>query len=168
MSGLGKPLLLAVFALAAGFTPAAAEKARAPRPAPQPGQQVLQRLSQMNPRQREQFLANLPPQRRQQILRKLDEVQKLPPGSIRKVQPWLERLRTLPLEKQQEVRLSLRELNALPLERKIQVRREMAALSSLPPEKRQARLDTDDLRSRYSPQEQEIMGHLSALLPEQE
>ena len=57
-------------------------------------------------------------------------------------------------------------LNELPLERKIQVRREMAALSSLPPDKRQTRLNTEDMRSRYSPQEQEIMGHLSALLPD--
>jgi len=133
----------------------------------QPGQQAIQRLSNMSPQQREKVLANLPPQRRQQILRKLDEVQKISPGSMGKVQPWLERLRTLPPEKQRDVRQSLQQLNALPLERKIQVRREMAALAPLPPEERQSRLNSENMRSRYSPQEQQIMGHLSSLLPPQ-
>ena len=144
--------MLVALWLVASFLPAA-EK---------PAQETLQRLNRMTPEQRRQSLAGLPPQRRQQLLRKFDQLQRIPAGSIGKVQPWLERLRGLPPEKQREVRQSLRQLNALPQDRKVLVRQEIAQMAALPADQRSTRLST------FSPEERQILGHLSQLLPSPE
>ncbi|HWF10160.1 MAG TPA: DUF3106 domain-containing protein, partial [Bryobacteraceae bacterium] len=77
----------------------------------------------------------------------------------------LERLNSLPPRRQNQVRRSMRDLNALPGDRKKAVNQELQRMSSLPDADRQAHMNTDDFRNRFSPSEQEMIGNLNELLP---
>jgi hypothetical protein len=71
----------------------------------------------------------------------------------------------LPPDKQQTVRERLSELRQLPPARRQIVYREVEQLRLLPQARRQARRNSDQFRSRFSPQEQQIIRDLSTYLP---
>ena len=130
-----------------------------------PGEQLLGRLSRMTPEEREQALAAFPPARRAQIEQRIRNFEKLPPAAQMRTLDRLERLNSLPPRRQNEVRQSMKELQQLPPERKAAVQQEMRRLTPMPNEQRQIRMNSEEFRSRYSPEEQRTIGNLAEILP---
>jgi hypothetical protein len=134
--------------------------------APRPGEQMLDRLIKMSPEQRDKALQNLEPQRRLNIERRINEIQKLPAGTLNLNLMRLERLNHLPQPRQGQVRRSINQFSALPEDRKAQMSRELQRISALPDEDRRAFMNTEEFRNRYSANEQQIMSNLSEITPE--
>ncbi|MGA2713707.1 MAG: DUF3106 domain-containing protein [Bryobacteraceae bacterium] len=130
-----------------------------------PGEQLLGQLSRMTPEEREQALAAFPPARRAQIEQRIRNFQKLPPAAQMRTLDRLERLNSLPPKRQNEVRRSMRDLQQLPPERKAAIQQEMRRLTAMPNERRQIRMNSEEFHSRYSPEEQQMIGNLSEILP---
>ena len=181
--------LLAAF-LFSGWTILSAAQAKNPRPPPppprprqsrpqpranpgrpanpggqRPGDQALQRLSQMSPADRQRALANLPPDRRAQVLRRLENYRTLSPEARARANGELNRLQSLPPQEQGRVRKSLQRLQQLPEDRKNTVGAELDRLSSMPPEQRTARMNSPEFKSQYSDSERQMMGDISQVLP---
>ncbi|HWF11553.1 MAG TPA: DUF3106 domain-containing protein [Bryobacteraceae bacterium] len=138
---------------------------KAPKADNHPGEQMLLGLQNMTPEEREQALSRLPPARRSQIEKRIQNFEALPPAAQERRLNRLERLNSLPPRRQNQVRRSMRDLNALPGDRRKAVNQELQRMSSLPDADRQAHMNTDDFRSRFSPSEQEMIGNLDELLP---
>jgi phage-related protein len=130
-----------------------------------PGAQLLQRLAAMTPEEREKALANLPPERRENMIRRLENFRSMPPEARERATTELERLSSLPPQRQNQVRRALRQLQALPDDRKAIVGAELERLSAMPEEERRVRMNTEEFRNRYSPAEQQMLGNLSEVLP---
>jgi hypothetical protein len=71
----------------------------------------------------------------------------------------------LPPDIQQVIRKRLREFRQLPSARHPAVHQEVEQLRLLPEPQRQASMNSDDFRTSFSPQEQQIIRDLSAYLP---
>ncbi len=132
------------------------------RPGPAP---LLDRLSNMNPEERQRALANLPPERREAMIKQLTAFETMPPGARDKAWLQLERLRALPPMRQNQVRRSLRLLQELPDDRKAAVGSELERLRELPAEGRLARMKSPDFASRYSKPERVMVENLAEILP---
>jgi phage-related protein len=131
-----------------------------------PGAQTLQRLSRMKPAEREKALANLPPDRRQQVLKRLQDYESLTPEARARATAQLNRLNSLPPQKQNQVRRSLQQLQQLPEERKASVGAELDRLGAMSPDERTERMKSEEFQSKYSPEERRMMGNISQVLPE--
>lgn len=130
-----------------------------------PGEQILGQLSRMTPEERERALAAFPPARRAQIEQRIRNFEKLPPAAQARTLDRLARLNSLPPQRQREVRQSMKELQELPPERKTAIQQEMRRLTNMPNERREVRMSSEDFRSRYSPEEQRMIGNLAEILP---
>jgi phage-related protein len=133
--------------------------------AQRPGDQALQRLSQMSPADRQKALANLPPERRAQVLKRLQDYQTLSPQARQRAMGQLNRLQSLPPEKQGQVRKSLQKLQQLPEDRKAAVGAELDRLGAMSPTQRTARMSSPEFKSQYSDSERQMMGDISQVLP---
>jgi hypothetical protein len=142
-----------------------ADQTTTPRKANRQSEDQFQRFLKMKPEDRDKFLQNLPPQRRQNIERQLRDFQKMAPAGRTRVLTELEMLRSLPLEKQQQVRRSLRQLSELPEERKALVRKELQLMAPMPDEQRREHMNSEEFRNRYSVTEQQMMSNLSQVTP---
>jgi len=131
-----------------------------------PGERALERLERMTPEQRSKALANLPPQRRQEIEQKLDEFDRLPPEERMRNLNQLERMNSLPPQRQNQVRRSLRQFQDLPDDRKLLVRQELDRMAAMPDDARRAYMNAEEFRNRYTPNEQQMMQNLAEILPE--
>jgi Protein of unknown function (DUF3106) len=128
-----------------------------------PGEELFDRLMRMNPAEREKALSQLPPLRRALIERRIRDFQGLPPAAQEQRLERLERLNSLPPQKQDEVRRSMRELPQLPNDRRPMINQELQRLSKMPEDERQARMNSEDFRNRYSPDEQHLIANLSQI-----
>lgn len=133
----------------------------------QPGSQLIDRLAGMKPKDREKALANMPPERREALMKRLDVFESMPPGARDQSRRQLERMRSLPEEKQQEVRQSLRIFQGMPEDRKAALGSELEKLRTLPVEDRQPHISSDDFQARFSGRERRILGNLVEILPPQ-
>lgn len=145
----------------------AAQKAQraATRPVPKAGELAVDKLAAMTPEQRQKALANLPAERRERLERNLDNFQKLPPQQQERARQRLEMLNSLPQPRQVIVRQSVRQFNQMPADRKQAINRELRAMAPLSDEDRRAYMNTDQFRGRFSPAEQDTVGHLAEILP---
>jgi hypothetical protein len=130
-----------------------------------PGEQILGQLSRMTPEERERALAAFPPARRAQIEQRIRNFEKLPPAAQARTLDRLARLNSLPPQRQSEVRQSMKDLQQLPPERKTAIQQELRRLTNMPDERREVRMSSEDFRSRYSPEEQRVIGNLAEILP---
>ncbi len=126
----------------------------------------LQKLLEMKPEDRDKFLQGLPPQRRQNIEKRLGEIEKMAPARRTRVLTRLEMLNSLPLQKQQQVRRSMRQLQELPEERKGLILRELQQMAPMTDEQRREHMNSEEFRNRYSVTEQQMMSNLSEVTPE--
>lgn len=164
--GLLAPGLFVAVALAAPGAPQ--ERRQDKRPAASaPGPRLVDRLAKMKPEAREQALANLPPERREAVMRQLNAFEAMPPGARDQARLQVERLRSLPPMRQNQVRRSLRQLQTLPDDRKAEVGAELERLRAMPQEERLERMKSDDFASRYSKPERQMVENLSEILPKQ-
>lgn len=130
-----------------------------------PGEQLLLQFSRMTPEERERALAAFPPARRAQIEQRIRNFEKLPPAAQMRTLDRLQRLNSLPPQRQREVRQSMKDLQQLPPDRKAVIQQEMRRLTAMPSARREVRMNSDDFRSRYSPEEQRMIGNLAEILP---
>ncbi len=171
-----KPVLLRI-ALAAGIAAqlSASEYIAAAQPMPprmvrpiprQNPADILERMSHMSPEQRARALAGLPPGQQQQIANGLRRLERLSPDQRAE---WLVRFRRFqqlsPLQKQ-AVRNMVFAFRMLPQPRRAAVKRELDILRHLPEPERIQRLESPAFRSRFTPQEQNMIVIAAPVLPD--
>lgn len=158
-------LLIATLLGAVLAADARAQGARGSRGAPPPSGRALDRLSRMPPKDRRRVLERLPPERRQQLEERLERYNALPPDERQRLQDQLERFRTLPPERQEAARNLFRRFLSLPEDRRKLLREEFQHLRTLSPAGRQERLDSEEIRKRFSRAERDILEDYVKLLP---
>jgi len=162
---LAAVLLVALIpGLAANEPPPASKSPKAAPKLANPGN-VVQRLLQMTPEERERVLSRFPPERQAQIRQRLQRLDSLPKQQQDRA---IERYRTfsnLPPETQKLVRRQIQAFNALPEDRRRMVGAAFQRLRRMPEAERQARMSSRVFKSRFSPEEQQILADLSANWP---
>jgi len=119
----------------------------APLPAPQ-----LQRLMQMTPEQRERALSRLSPEQRQLVEQRLNQFQK--------------QFERLPPEQQAALQQRYEAFSRLPQQRRTAIRQELLDLRSMTPAQRTERLNSDEVKQSFSPEELGILRGVTGV-PEQ-
>lgn len=125
----------------------------------------VQRLLQMTPEQREQALEKLPPQQQAQFRQRLEQLDRRPQVEKEHMALQARIMDSLTPQQRRLVNQQLRAFNALPDARIKPMRQELVKLMKMPEEQRNTRLDSDEFKSRYSPDEQGILRDLSSNLP---
>lgn len=125
----------------------------------------IDRWNRMSPKERERELAKLPPARARMIRQRIQRYNQMNPEEQQALRERYQIFTQLPPEKRQAVRQRFRELQQLPGPRQRVVHREVQQLRLLPPGQREALMNSDEFRSQFSPQEQQIVRDLSAYLP---
>ena len=125
---------------------------------------AFERLRSMPAQRRSEALAKLPPKRREELERKLREYDKLSPSERRAVHNGLDLFNQLPPEHRIRVR---RGFNTLPETRRPIVRAEFLRMRNLSEPERRARMNSDEFRNRYAPQERALIADLAAALPKE-
>jgi hypothetical protein len=149
-----------VLVAAAGEPTVASDKPAAPQ-----ARTPIDRWNQMSPEERERELAKLPPERARQIRERIRRYNQLPPQVKRALREGYQKFAELPPDKQEIVRQRMREFRELPLERRPLVRREIGQLRALPEAQRVSRMNSEEFRGQFSPQEQEIIRDMTEYLP---
>jgi hypothetical protein len=158
----GLAVVLAVAAAAGQPKAASGQSAVSQAPAVNP----IDRWNQMSPEERERELAKLPPWRARIIRERIRRYNQLPPAEKQALRERYQRFSQLPPEQQALVRRRLQEFRQLPLARRPVVRREVELLRALPEAERRARLNSEEFRTRFSPQEQEIVRDITEIFPQ--
>jgi hypothetical protein len=145
----------------------------APRPQQQPrnpetrakaqarGDEVFLKLLNMTPDEREKALSVLPPERRAQFQKRIENFQKLDPTVQERRLGRVEKLNALPIDQQARVRQSMKDLQALPDDRKKALNQELRRMASMSDDEKQSRMTSDEFRNRFSPAEQEMLGNIT-------
>ncbi len=120
----------------------------------------------MNPAQRQKWLETLPPQRRQNIERRLSDYQKTPSAERNLATRRAAMLQSLPQQRQNQVKRSVRQFEEIPEERRLQLSQELRKMAPMSDEDRRAYMNTEEFRNKYSPTEQQIMGNISEITPQ--
>jgi hypothetical protein len=127
--------------------------------------QNLEKLLKLSPEQRDKALSSLPPGRRNQILAKLENYQKVPPQQRARELDRLQRLQTLPPQKRSQVRASLQKLQTIPQPRHQQIQRQINQLRDLPDSDRRALMNSEEFRSKFTPSEQQMIEDIMVITP---
>jgi hypothetical protein len=157
------PALLLVSA-AAGPTRAQPPPDR-PAAQTQPPVNSIDRWNRMSPEERERELAKLPPARARLIRQRIRRYNQMHPEEQQALRERYQVFSQLPPQKQQIVRQRWAEFRRLPVERRPIVHGEVEQIRLLPDAQRQAAMNSNDFRIRFSPQEQQIIRDLSTYLP---
>lgn len=160
------PLLPITGAQREGSAPAA--QPAAPRKTPNitdPGASVALRLLQMTPEQRDLALEKFPPDRQEQIRERLKQLDSLPQQRRQRLIREYQMLASLPPEKQILVRREIQAFNRLPEERKRVVGVEMQKLQRMLEPEREARVASEEFKSKFTPAEQHMLADISQYLP---
>jgi len=139
-----------------GRPPARALKPRPPN--------ILDRLEAMPPAQRQRAIENLPPERRQRIQERLQQYDSLPPQERQRLREELDAFRRLPTERQQATRELYREFNQLPEDRRKMIGQEIRRLLRMDDPDRRARMESEQFRTLYSPEERKILARRLSLI----
>ncbi|MEO8100397.1 MAG: DUF3106 domain-containing protein [Acidobacteriota bacterium] len=111
---------------------------------------VVERFLQMSPEDRERALAQLSPDRRRQILRRLRAVELLSD------------------DERKMLRGRLQAFSGMPPDRQEAVRAELQTLRSLSPPERRRRMTSDEIRNNFSDEERQLLFNISGPPPAQE
>jgi hypothetical protein len=140
---------------------AAREKVEKAKPNSREQQTPLERWNRMTPEERRQALAKLPPERRRELLQKLQQFRDLPPEQRQQLRERYQTFRQLPPEQQNHARNLFRQFNSLPEDRRPIVRQEYEQLRSMTEAERTARISSEAFRSRFTPAEQQMLQDLA-------
>jgi hypothetical protein len=124
----------------------------------------IDRWNRMPPEERERELAKLPPARARLIRQRIARYNQMRPEEQKALRDRYETFSHLPPDRQQIVRDRLREFHQLPKARQPLVHREVERLRLMPEGRRQARMNGDEFRGQFSPQEQQIIRDLTIYL----
>lgn len=139
-------------------------KAQAKQPAHQaanPPKSPVERLSKMTPKQREAALAKLPPERQEQLKKRLEMYDRMSPDEKQRLNDQYEIFRQLPPERQESMRRLFRRFNNMPDERKPMLQQEFRNLRTMKESERVARLKSDDFRARFSVPERRLLQEMA-------
>jgi hypothetical protein len=138
-------------------------RGRSQRPPSIPPHLVMERLSRMSPKEREDLLGRLPNQRRALIEERLKNYSRMPETAKKRLRDEYDFFQQLPPEKQDEMRTLFRRLGGFPQDRRSALRREIVRLRNLPHEQRAERMNSDSFREEFSEGEREFLGELTRL-----
>ncbi len=142
----------------AGARPAPRGKVVRPRP---PANTAIDRWYQMTPIERQNALAKLAPERQKQILQRLEQYNRLPKDERDRLRERYEQFSHLTPAKQDLVRRQMKRFAEVPVERRRVLSRELVRLRKASDEDRRARINSEEFRSRYTLQEQQMLQDLS-------
>ena len=126
-----------------------------------PAQQFLQ----MTPEEQDLLMERANPQQQERMRQARERYNNLPPAARRRLLRQYQLLKGLPVSQQVQISRQFQAFNQLPEDRRWPVGQELIRLHRLPPDERDARLESDDFKTRYSPGEQQILRGLSENLP---
>jgi len=125
----------------------------------------IDRWNAMNPRQRERMLEKMNPERRKQFVQKLEKFNALPKEEQQLMRERYERLSKLPPEQQQVVRRDSARFEKLPPARRQAMLQEFQKLRKMSEGERSAYLASPEFRDQFYPAEQQMIEHLTQVLP---
>jgi hypothetical protein len=134
-------------------------------PSPKSAPDTLDKLSRLSPEERQRALAQLPPQRRQNIEKRLQDFDKMPPAQQDRVRERLEKLNALTPSRRAEVRKSMQDFAALPQPRKAELNREARRIASMEPEARERYLASPGFKERFADSDRRIVTDLAEVIP---
>lgn len=132
---------------------------------PPPNIAMLDRLERMSPEQRQRFLDRLAPERRQRLQSLLRRYESMTPEERDRVRHQYGWFHQLPPERQEAARQLFRRFNELPEDRRRAVRHGVWELRRLDDSIRQRRLNSAAFRTRYSPDEQQMVRDFLEVMP---
>ncbi|HXW93944.1 MAG TPA: DUF3106 domain-containing protein [Terriglobales bacterium] len=106
---------------------------------------------------------NLPPWRQQQLRRSLQRFNGMPPEQQERTLSRMETWEHLTPEQKQQARELHFQMRQLPLDRRQAIRNAVQSLRAMPPEARQRAIESDAYKSRFTPQEREMLNNASRL-----
>ncbi len=139
----------------------AAKRAAAANDHAKAGDTPLEKWNRMTPEERQRALQKLPPERRRELQQKLQQFRNLPPAEKQQLRERYQAFSQLPPEQQTHARELFRQFNSLAEDRRPIVRREFEQLRSMPPSERDARMNSEPFRGRFTPSEQLMLQDLS-------
>ena len=129
-----------------------------------PGNPV-ERLMAMPPEKREQVLEKLPPQQQANLRQRLDRYDKLPPAQRARVNQMWTTFNSLSPEKQAGVSRQMQSFNSLPEARREELKPVLQRLRVMPADKRDALLNSDAFKNRFSASELQMLSDISQNYP---
>jgi hypothetical protein len=129
-----------------------------------PGNPV-ERLMAMPPEKREQILEKLPPQQQANLRQRLDRFDKLPAAERARLNQMWSTFNSLPPEKQAIVTRQMQAFNNLPEARREELKPVLQHLRLMPEDKRNAMLNSEEFKSRFSPAEVQMLTDISQNYP---
>ncbi len=157
----------ALLGFSISLMPAAAPPARPQQDLQQrqdPLENSIDCWNRMSPEACERELAKLPPARARLIRQRLRRYNQMPPQEQQALRQRYQAFSQLPPVKQQVVRQRLHEFRQLPPARQLVVYHQVEQFGLLPENQREARVNSEECRIRYSPQEQQIIHDLTQYL----
>jgi hypothetical protein len=154
---------------AAAKSPAGTKNPQAPKDGgaqrlANPGNPV-ERLMAMPPEKREQILEKLPPQQQANLRQRLDRFDKLPAAERARLNQMWSTFNSLPPEKQAIVTRQMQAFNNLPEARREDLKPVLQRLRLMPEDKRNALLNSEEFKSRFSPAEVQMLTDISQNYP---
>jgi hypothetical protein len=128
----------------------------------------IERWNRLTPAEKDNALRKLPPERRREFERKLDEYEKLTPNEKRALRERLNRFSEMSPEQQDRVRALYRQFRGLPADRRQAINREVRNLRRLSEADRQAMLGSEDFRNRFSADERKLIEDAAGVIDEHE
>lgn len=159
---------MAVAVLAATVAPVVyAQRPMARRPAQgRPREALIERWNQMTPEERDRALRSLPPARRAQIERRLEEYRRLPPEEKERLRRKFSAFNELSPEKQRQMRMVYRRFRELPETRRGPMTRQMRILRQMTPEERREHLGGEAVKKQFSAGERKMLEDLADVFDE--
>jgi len=131
----------------------------------------LQNHKDTPPDQQEKLLENdpnfqkLPPARQAELRERLRKFNSLPPDKRDRALQRMQYMASLPQEQRQKVRDANQKLQTLPQDRQVMVHRAVRRLRQMSPQERQQTLQSQEFKSKFSDQEQQILKELADINP---
>jgi len=126
---------------------------------------LIQQLFRMSPEERERALEKAPPQQQERLRQQLERLDKLPEAQKAQMMRLGNELAALPPDTQMLLIKQINSFNAylksLPPDQRIVAGRELQRLQRMPEDRRMARIMSEDFRSSYSPEVQQMMIDIS-------
>jgi hypothetical protein len=125
----------------------------------------LQRFLRMTPEEQERVIEKAPAAEQARMREAIDRFNRMPPAARARIFRLSEELSSLPPAQQALVTRQMNAFNKLPDERRELAGGELRALLRMSPAARESRFASEEFKTRYSPEEQQMLRDLAWNLP---
>jgi hypothetical protein len=125
---------------------------------------VVTRLYKASPEQRDRALEKLPPKMQEQLRNQLKRFDSLTPAQQQLQLKWVERYSALPKGQQDAFKLQWQALGKMTPEQRHPIAAALRRLEDMPDAQRRKLLDSDEFKTRFSPQELKMISDLSVIM----